>query len=193
MRQLFFLLSVVLFVRVNSTEVERQPSGEASTNDEAVPTLSVCQALSHPLDYDGRIVHIKDRVSGTDEWTAFVSDECPKVLVIDDKTFPSAIVWEMPTSAEPMIHPVNFRFDDHSQEKLVEKWKKMKSEVDSSCVAFTYTGLFEVWSKAKAQKPVQDGWIEYYSGFGHLNGSGARLILKSADDVTALPNCKPRK
>jgi hypothetical protein len=158
-------------------------------NSDTVPRLTVCEALSHPEEYDGKIVQISDRVTGTSEWTAFTSSDCPQILVTDGKIWQSAIVWQMPRNMDLIIHPVEFTFDLESQKKVNNKLERLRRTVSSSCAVFTYTGLFEVWSKAKARKPVPGGWQEY-SGFGHLSGGGARLILKSADDVAILPACK---
>jgi len=184
---LIFLLGIIF------SGAQTQKSHEVtSAKEDAAPTLTVCEALSHPSEYDGKIVRISDRIDGTDEWTAFVGNDCPQILVTEGKVWPSKIVWEMPANLDLTIHPVYFTFNEDSQKRLGEKWDHIKDKVDATCAAFTYTGLFEVWSKAKARKTAPGGWVEF-SGFGHLSGSGARLILKSADDVAPITNCKPKK
>jgi hypothetical protein len=181
----------ILLLAILGSAVSPKASQQLSS-DEKIPTLTVCEALSHASQYDGKLVQISDRISGTDEYTVFQGEGCPGVLVTDGKVWPSVIVWTMPEDSQRIIHPVDFKFDAASQKRLETKWQQMKSTVDSRCVTFTYTGMFEVWSRAKARKPVRGGWIEF-SGFGHLNGSGAQLVLKSADDVSIIPDCKVKQ
>jgi hypothetical protein len=156
---------------------------------EAVPTLTVCAALRHRTDYDGHIVRIRDRATGTDEYSGFISDACPGILVTDRKVWPSSIAWTMPRSKDTILHPVDFSFDEESQKQLTKKWVELSKRVPDRCIEVTYTGMFEVWSKSKARRPLKGGWQEL-PGFGHLNGWGAQLVLKSADDVSVIPNCK---
>jgi hypothetical protein len=181
----------ILLLAILGSAVSPKASQQLSS-DEKIPTLTVCEALSHASQYDGKLVLTSDRVSGTDEYTAFQGEGCPAVLITDGKVWPSVIVWTMPEDSQAIIHRVNFKFDTASQKRLETKWQQMKGTADSKCVALTYTGMFKVWSKAKARKPVRGGWIEF-SGFGHLNGSGAQLILTSADDVSIIPDCKVKQ
>lgn len=162
------------------------PPSEAT---ESVPTLTVCEALRHRAEYDGHIVRIKDRAVGTDEYSGFISDACPGILVTDGKVWPSSIAWTMPTSKDMILHSVDFQFDEESQKRMIKKWVELSKRVPDRCIKVTYTGMFEVWSRSKARTPWKDGWREL-PGFGHLNGWGAQLVLKSADDVSVIPNCK---
>ena len=166
--------------------------GKATASKGTIPTLTVCEALSHASEYDGRMVQIRDQVFGTEESASFVGDSCPGVLVTDGKVWPSAITLTMPGQLDTILHPVDFKFDEGSDERLQRKWDHMKDSVGNKCVVMAYTGMFEVFSKAKARKPYRDGWIEF-SGFGHLNAAGAQLVLKSADDIVTIPNCHREK
>src|SRR5690349_121436 len=165
---------------------------EQTTQNTALPILTVCEALSHASEYDGKIVRIRDTTFGTDEFSAFRSDLCPGVLVTDGKVWPSSIVWTMPSDSEMILHPVNFIFDSESQQVLQKKWQELSKHLPNKCIAVMYTGMFEVWSRSKSRKTIPGGWKEF-SGFGHLNGWGAQLVLKSADDVAPIPNCQPKK
>src|ERR1700694_960013 len=150
-------------------------------HEETVPTLTVCQALSHGLQYDGKIVHIRDQVYGTDEGSWFLGEDCPGIYVTDGKTWPSQIAWTMPTQLTFILHPVDFSFDWEARKKLESKWEELGKRLPDKCIAVTYTGMFEIWTKETSRKKSGDGFIEI-PGFGHLNGAPAQLVLKSADD-----------
>jgi hypothetical protein len=165
-------------------------SGKAAHQaDESIPTLSVCEALSHPEKYDGRIVRIRDQVVGTSEGTAFFGEACPGVFVTNGKVWPSGIAWTMPTSGT-IIHKVNFTFDWESSKEVDKKWRKLRKRYPDRCIAATYTGMFESWSEATAKKADSSGHLWVIPGFGHLDAAPAQLVLKSADDVAPVTNCK---
>jgi len=154
----------------------------------SVPTLSVCEALSHPGKYDGRIVRIRDQVVGTSEGAAFIGEACPGIFVTDGKVWPSGIAWTMPTS-QPIVHKVDFIFDWESDRRVHKKWAKLKKHFPDRCIVVTYTGMFEGWTEATAKIKDSSGHEWHFSGFGHLNAAPAQLVLKSADDVAVVENC----
>ncbi len=168
--------------------------GSNSQNDETViPTLGVCHALSHASEYDGKMVRIRGQMVSTDEGTWFLGEDCPGIFVADGKIWPSSIAWTSPGQREFILHPVSFDFDRASLARLDKKWKKLRRQVSDRCIAVTYTGMFEMWSKAKAKKTYPNGTTVEIPGFGHLNGAPTQLVLKSADDVAAIPNCTRQK
>jgi hypothetical protein len=162
-------------------------------NKDPIPTIEVCEALSNPEKYDGKMVQIRDRVYGTSEGAAFVGDSCPGIFVTQGKVWPSAVAWTMPTQLAFIIHPVNFSFDWASSKKLDKKWSKLLKRFPARCLAVTYTGMFESWSKDKARKTDPEGHVWEFDGFGHLNAAPAQLVLKSADDVVPISNCKVKQ
>lgn len=156
--------------------------------------LTVCEVLSAPLRYNGRLITIRARVDGTDEGAWLVGNGCPNVLVTAEHVWPSEIFLAMPTLPAPLrIHQVNFKFDWDSQRKMEAKSEELKKSIPPECLAFTYTGLFETredWSRAKLN--YANGTSKY-AGFGHLGEAPAQLLLRSADDVEAVPDCKTNK
>lgn len=161
-------------------------SGDAAS----IPTLSVCEALSHASEYDGKMVRIRDRVVGTEEGAWFVGEQCPGIFVTEGKVWPSTIAWTMPSDLTFIIHGVAFDFDRESRKRIDSKWEKLREYLPDRCIAVTYTGMFERWSKQNSRKMDPKGTPYEISGFGHLNGAPAQLVLKSADDVGAIPGCK---
>jgi len=164
--------------------------GQASSMDkETIPTLTVCDALSHPEKYDGKMVRIRDQVRSTDEGAAFVGDTCQGIFVTDGKVWPSGIAWTMPTDLIFILHPVNFSYDWAASKRLRKRWSKLHKRFPDRCIAVTYSGMFESWSKEKARKTDLKGQKYEFEGFGHLNSAPAQLVLRSADDVAPIPNC----
>jgi hypothetical protein len=164
----------------------------APTKD-AVPTLTVCEALTHPLEYDGKMVRIRGHVVSTSESAGFLGEDCPGIYVTDGKVWPSAIAWTMPRAhSEFILHPIDFEYERASDKPVEKKYRHLRKRMPDRCIDLTYTGLFEIWTKAKARKPYRDGWVEI-PGFGHQAWAPAQLVLKSADDATPIPNCNGKK
>ena len=159
----------------------------------SLPTLTVCGALSHANQYDGKLVRIRGRVLSTGEATGFVSEDCPGVLVTDGRIWQSAIAWTMPTDRMFIVHPVNFKYDWDSSKRLKAKYHRLHKHLPDECIELTYTGMFEVWSVTNSKKTDSKGTPYEIPGFGHLNGAGAQLVLKSADDAMPIPNCKKKQ
>ena len=154
------------------------------------PTVSVCEVLAQPLQFDGLFLKIRDIVRGTNEGSWLVGDDCPGVFVTEGHVWPSLISLEAPGNPF-QLHPVDFQFNFESQQKLAMKYEQLKRRVGEDCIAWTYTGVFETrknlsGAEAKTIDPSR------LRGFGHLNAAPGQLILKSADDVTAIPNCTPK-
>ncbi|MFI5103537.1 MAG: hypothetical protein ACHP79_01320 [Terriglobales bacterium] len=168
-------------------------SKDADSNKAAVPTLTVCEALTHASKYDGKIVRVRDRVAATDEGASFLGEDCPGIFTTDGKIWPSAIAWTMPSQSHFILHSVDFRFDWDSGKRVDKKWEQLRKHFPDRCIAVTYTGMFESWSPDKAKKTYANGMTVEIPGFGHLNGAPAQLILQSADDVSPIPNCKSKK
>lgn len=159
-------------------------------DESPLPTLTVCEALGHAADYDGKIIRIRDRVRGSSEGAGFVGTECPSIYVTENKTWPSVIAWTMPSQTTFILHPVDFTFDWESSKRIHMKWGELRKHLPDRCIVVTYTGMFESWSREKATKRYPNGWVREIPGFGHLNAEPAQLVLKSADDVSAAPKCK---
>jgi len=156
--------------------------------------VTVCEALSAPLKYNGHVVTIRGRVDSTDEGTWLVGDGCPGIFVTAGYAWPSVISVAMPTIPAPLrIHQVNFKFDWESRRKVEAKSEELQKSAPPRCLEFTYSGLFETrvdWSDAKLRY-TNGTWK--YAGFGHLGDAPAQLLLKSEDDVAVVPDCKATK
>ena len=156
----------------------------------SLAVLTVCEILANPLQYDGQLIQIRDVIRGTDEGAWFVGEDC-SVFETKDHTWPALIALEIPGQFPLQLHPVDFQFNFESERKIKPKYQQLKRRVTEDCIAWTYTGVFETrkdWAAADA-KTIDPGRPR---GFGHANAAPAQLIIKSVDDVTAIPKCTPR-
>ena len=167
------------------------PVGAAQAGAEpTLPVLTVCEALSAPMKYNGRILTIRGRPSGSDEGYWVNGDGCPGVVTTDGFMWPSEISLAMPTLPRPLrLHSVDFTYDWDARHRLDAKYKRLRKRVPQDCLVFTYTGLFETRTDWSAQKMVYANGRFSYAGFGHLGEAPAQLLLRSEDDVEAIPNC----
>jgi hypothetical protein len=92
-----------------------------------------------------------------------------------------------------ILHKVDFTFDKASRKRIDRRWLQFRKHLSDKCITVSYTGMFESWSKEKARKTDPEGHVYEIPGFGHLNGAPAQLVLKSADDIEPIPNCKASK
>jgi hypothetical protein len=185
---------ILLITAICSCTVSQAAEDQASQQQ---PRLGVCEALSQPLKYDGQFVQIRGRVEGTDEGGWLVGDECPGVFVTDEHhVWPSVISLATPTSTKlgsTRIHPIDFEFDAESDRRIDAKYRELRTRVPDKCIFLTYSGLFETrrdWANAVARFP--NGTTKVI-GFGHLGTAPAQLILKSADSVEVIPDCRRRQ
>lgn len=169
-------------------------SAEAAQSSGAtLLTATVCEVLAQPLKYDGHVIQIIGRVAGTDEGAWLVGDSCPGVFVSSERqVWPSTIFLTTPsatTLGRTRLHSVDFTFDFDSDRKQSQKYKELRRYMADRCIQWTYTGLFETrtdWSKAEVKYP--NGTTRVV-GFGHLGEAPAQMILKSADNVSPIPEC----
>jgi hypothetical protein len=164
-----------------------------SAGKDPIPTITVCEALEHPAEYDGKMVHIRDDTYSNGEGAWFVGKSCPGVFVTEGKVWPSTIAWTMPANSMTVLHPVEFRYDSDSSKRTEKKYQELRKRFPARCLRVTYTGMFEIWSKEKARKTDSKGHKYEFAGFGHLNGAPAQLVMKSHDDVSVIPNCHAKK
>jgi len=158
------------------------------------PPLTVCEVLSGPLKYDGRIITIRDTGGGSDEGAWLASSACPGVFTTGGYQWPSTIALETPALAPRFrLHPVDFEYDQAAAKRFERKYRRLRKRLPDGCLAFTVTGLFETrtdWSPFKRVFP-NGTWM--YIGFGHLNGAPAQVIVRSYDDVEPIPGCSAKR
>lgn len=91
------------------------------------PTVTVCDILSQPLQYDGKMVRLRSRMGGTDEGSWFIGDECPGIFVTGKYVWPSVIWFATPADPGPNhIRPIDFEFDSESESRIDAKYKALR-------------------------------------------------------------------
>jgi len=176
---MFLTSQLVLFL--GSTALLLAQS-DASPNPARLPTVSVCELLAAPLEYDGKLIRIRDLTKGTDEGLWLSTNLCPGVFVTDGFEWPTLIYVIYPLD-ELLTRAVDFGFDWTSSERANRRYKELRRTYPDDCILWTYTGLFETrreWQMMVIGKP---------RGFGHLSAAPGQLIAKSVDDVSPMPNC----
>jgi hypothetical protein len=160
------------------------------------PLLSICDVLSRPLEYNGKLVRVSGKQQGTNEGVWLVTDKCPGVFVTNDYVWPTEI-WlaYAGTNPNPESEPaaINFQFDFGSEKRAISKYRKLRRKAPAECLVFTFAGLFETrsdWSKSRIYYPTNSTWRTL--GFGHLNAAPAQLLLTS-EDVEIMPQCNAAK
>jgi hypothetical protein len=168
-------------------------SGNAQTAYQEPPAtkaVSVCDVLAHPLEFDGRIITLRDKVASSDEGSWLYSDKCPGIFVTYAHVWPSAISLQLPTIPPEMrLHSPKFNYDWQSSKTAAAKRTRLLKTGPSQCLVFTYTGLFETRRDWSAAKKVYPNGTSTMIGFGHLNGSPGQLLMKSDDDVSLDADC----
>jgi hypothetical protein len=169
-------------------------SGQSRKPAETKPAvLTVCEVLTHAVEYDGQLIRIQGNVGATDEGNWLVDEKCPGAVITEGYVWPSQIALVMPDiRPELRVHSVDFRFDWDSARRTKKKYWQLRRTTTDECMRWTFTGLFETrkdWAKARLTYP-NGTWK--FLGFGHLGESPAQLLMKSNDDVTAIANCRPK-
>lgn len=156
------------------------------------PIVTVCDVLSAPLEFDGRLVRIRGRMSATDEGVWLFGDGCRSTPVTDGHIWPTAIALATP-GERGVLHHVDFKFDEESQHKFDRDYRRLLKRTSENCIVSTITGLFETrrdWSRFKVVYP---SGASMFVGFGHLGDSPGQLITKSEDSAEVDPNCHTKR
>jgi len=144
--------------------------------------LTVCDILRDPLGFDGKMIRLRGRLSGTDEGNWLMGAGCPGVLVTDGYVWEPMIFIAAPAS-RGQIHSVDFAYDFKSEERGRKRYRELLRRLPPSCITWTYVGVFETrkeWSKLMNGNP---------NGFGHQNAAPGELLTKEVVSVEAITGC----
>lgn len=155
--------------------------------DKTRQVLTVCQALERRLELDGRIITIRGHLVGTLEGAWLDSSACDGVAKTDYHVWPVLISLESRSTALP-IHPIDFEEDTSSRIRAEQKYLQMKLRIPERCIEITYTGQFA--TKREFDRQVYTNSPPRFLGFGHGSEAPAQLVIKTTDDVAAIPGCR---
>jgi hypothetical protein len=155
----------------------------------AVPTLTVCQALVSAGTYDGQVVRLRDTKSETSEGGWLEGTSCPGAVVTDGFVWPSVVFLQTSRAGVFRLHKSEITYDLASEERASQKYARLKARLPDRCIRWTYIGMFETrqdWSQSKLT--YADGTSKF-AGFGHLGYAPAQIIVRSVEDVEQIANC----
>jgi len=172
----FFWIRVVTFslclgVSLNAADRKNEAN--------AIPILTVCEALRDRGVYSNRTVIIVGRSSGTDEGS-WLNENCGLRLLIAERVYPVAISTSyspsqsLPPIAPPPKKPKGFRWDKRRLQQVLEAVKKTtRLEYHTESYAAVY-GRLE--SEVPRKLELGDGRTLIFNGYGHLGEAPAQLI-----------------
>lgn len=141
-------------------------------------TIGVCELLTDPLRYNGKMVAVRGRVVGTGEGEWLIGEGCSRTVETGGYKWPTSIWLATSYSYLDPLHEINFRRDETAFTKL-RALLKAKGYDGSQRLVVTYLGLFETYDDlASRVVKFPDGALKG-AGFGHQNSSPAQLIIKT--------------
>lgn len=149
---------------------------EAKPSSEALPIVSVCQALQDRVQYHGKTIIVVGLVGATDEGQWLIG-KCDHRIVTDGFSWGNIISLAVSNPKEPPLRiPPDFPWDEKLLEagrKEIERRMPAKSD-NPDDKWYAIVGRFE--TRLPLQTVVAgSGRIMGY-GFGHLNAASAQLI-----------------
>lgn len=151
-----------------------------TSEDGAVPIISVCEALSDRARFNGKSIVVVGRFGYTDEGT-WLSEECDRKIVTGGYTWANIISTTYARSDvfPPPGIPKTFRWDD---KLLAGKLREVKKTTKLRILKqYNYSDKWmAIFGRFETRVPLQvgiDGRGKLRGdGFGHLSGAPAQLV-----------------
>jgi hypothetical protein len=142
--------------------------------------LTVCELLTSPDKYNGKMVTVRAIVKGTDEG-AWLSDlKCPATFRTGSLSWPWAIALASRTQA---MKPPDFSFDEQADQQIRQKLLQMNQNNRPIRIWLTYIGRFETHTDLAHAVVRDSNGVVQPAGFGHLNWAPAQLVVKTEKDL----------
>jgi hypothetical protein len=167
---ILLLASVVTFALAPGIAQESDPE-----------TITVCDALRDPLQYNGKIVALRGYLVSTDEGSWLNGDCKERLKTTSDLEWPNAVWVGGPRSAA--IHNLTFERDERAMEQVRKQIAQAAKGLERYRIWVTYIGLFETWTNIKAAVYLDKSGSPRLAGFGHLGSAPAQLFIKTAEDA----------
>jgi hypothetical protein len=153
---------------------------------ESPPLLSVCELLIHRNEFNGKMVSVRGAIEGTNEGAWLRSSQsCKYKLVTRGITWPNVISLEYPNNESPNPEDhANFDVDWNAINTVgVAIPNGFNRKTDQ--IVKTYVGLFQTYPDLDRRLSSDKG-DALKSGFGHLGGAPARILVKTVKDAAAV-------
>jgi hypothetical protein len=140
----------------------------------AIPILTVCDALRDPVRYGGQVVIIVGRSAGTSEGS-WLSEDCGLKVVVGGRAYSTTISTAYVASwfAPPPQLPKAFTWDKSALQHALDRVKTTTRLGSESYWGAAY-GRLETAPSHEIK--LGDGRVATIVGYGHLNGAPAQLI-----------------
>jgi hypothetical protein len=145
--------------------------------------LSVCDILSDPAKYNGRLVTIRAISEGTDEgWWIGAGKACTAPLITNGYSWPS-IIWVQSIGGPQHTHRPDFETDQNAVSKVDREVRRLHIDPKLDRIWLSFTGIFETREFTAKDVGNADGkWRA--DGFGHLNSAPGQLLLKTVSGLS---------
>jgi hypothetical protein len=165
--------------------------GSLRTIQAQPPAVTVCQVLSNPQRYDGRIIALRGTYRSAVDVGGLAGAGCDGILVTAGYTWPS-FVWLASPASRGVLHKADFPPNPSAFEKLAALLRQagFDNHLYSAklTATVTFVGLFETYGDL-AQRVRSTSYGPRGFGFGNDDGAPAQLLVKtiSLDDVVIEP------
>lgn len=152
-----------------------------------VGPIPLCDLLTNPLEYDGRLISIRGVWEGSSEGSWIEAGApCKKPFTSYGYTWPQ-IVWVQTADSPQRIHAVDFHTDQRAFQRIDDQVRKMAVDTKLSRLLVTFVGVFETrdYKPSDIGSDGQGGRRAY--GFGHLNAAPAQLLVKTVGNLVIEP------
>jgi len=140
----------------------------------AIPILTVCDALRDPVWYGGQVVIIVGRSAGTSEGS-WLSEDCGLKVVVGGRAYSTTISTAYVASwfAPPPQLPKAFTWDKSALQHALDRVKTTTRLGSESYWGAAY-GRLETAPSYEIK--IGDGRVAKIVGYGHLNAAAGQLI-----------------
>lgn len=137
---------------------------------------SVCETLAQRLVLHGKLIRIRAKVQGAEEWVALHDPTCTEKIRVAGVDLPASIVLEpLPASG----YSLNGRTIHEDQPELARfeqvLAEKVKSTGSAEGLWVVYEGIFE--TKRELLTYDAGGGVRRADGFGHMGGFLSRFMI----------------
>lgn len=169
------VLSLVISCLLGAQSQPRSTSATQSSCPE-VPTISLCDLLSKPTDYNGKEVRVRAQYHIGFEYSYFNDPSCKDYALTSTPFWEGTVIWaEIDKSVESVSQP--------------ETYKKFRSLASLCCP--------DEWRDSGAELLVTGKFFkatDNNNGYGHLNRYALKLVVNRIEAVSALEKSElPKK
>lgn len=141
----------------------------------AIPILTVCEALRDPVRYGGKVVIVVGRSVGTSEGS-WLDENCGLKPVAEGRTYSATIstAYAVSDFLPPPQKPKEFKWDKSALQRALERVKSTTRLEHGEHWSAVY-GRLETAPTHEIK--LGNGRVGTVIGYGHLNAAPAQLVF----------------